>query len=80
MDNADKLMNVLSAVLRQPVARIRDESGEDTLPGWDSLAMVNLAPELEQTFGVQFDILEIADFRSVALIKTILSEKGVRFD
>jgi acyl carrier protein len=80
MSNTDKLLGALSAVLKQPVDRIGDESGPDTLPGWDSLAMVNLVPELECAFGVQFDILEIADFRSVALIKTILVEKGVRFD
>lgn len=80
MDNTDKLMHALSAVLKQPAARIRDESGQDTVPGWDSLAMVNMVLELESAFSVRFDILEVADFRSVALIKTILSEKGVRFD
>jgi len=80
MDNSEKLMNALSVVLSQPVARIRDDSGPDTLPGWDSIAMVNLVLELESAFGVQFDILEIAELKNVALIKTILSEKGVRFD
>jgi acyl carrier protein len=80
MSNSETLMKALSAVLNEPVSRIRDESTQDTLPNWDSLAMVNLVPELEQAFGVEFDILEIADFKSVALIKTILSEKGVHFD
>lgn len=41
--------------------------------------MVQLVTELEHVFNVEFDILEIADFHSVGIIKTVLSEKGVIF-
>jgi hypothetical protein len=36
-----------------------------------------LISELEQTFHVQFDLLEIVDLRSVGIIRSILLEKGV---
>jgi len=42
--------------------------------------MINLVAELERVFEVQFDILEISDFRNISIIKSILAEKGIRFD
>ena len=36
-------------------------------------------PELQLVFNVEFDILEIADFHNVGVIKSILMEKGVVF-
>ena len=79
MNNSDKLLQAVAVVLRQPAARIGANTDQDNVEGWDSMAMVNLVLELEQVFGVQFNILEIANLRSVALIKAVLSEKGVPF-
>jgi len=51
----------------------------DTIPGWDSQAIISLVCELEKRFGVEFDILEIADIRKVKIIKDLLKDKGVIF-
>ena len=79
MSNTLKLYQVIADVFQVDVSDVDDESSQDTIPKWDSLGMVALVGELEQAFGVQFDILEIVDFRNVGIIKTILSEKGIAF-
>jgi acyl carrier protein len=79
MTNQEKLCQAIADVLQVDVASVSDGSSPDTLPSWDSLAVVSLVSELEAVFDVKFDILEIADFRSVLIIKTILMEKGVAF-
>jgi acyl carrier protein len=80
MNNTDRLIQALAAVLKQPAGHINEHTDQDNVAGWDSMSMVNLVLELERAFGVKFDILEIADLRSVSLIKAVLSEKGVEFE
>lgn len=80
MDNQNKLFQVFADVLEVDIAKLDEQSSPDTITNWDSLAMVNLVCELEQTFGVSFDILEIADFRNIGIVKSVLVEKGVVFE
>jgi acyl carrier protein len=79
MDNQKKLFQVFVGILNVDIESLDEKSSPDTIHNWDSLAVVNLVCELEQTFEVQFDILEIADFRNIGIIKSILMEKGVVF-
>jgi len=79
MDNRKKLLQAFADVLKVEIASLSEESSPDTIQNWDSLAVVNLVCELEETFGIQFNILEIADFRNVGIVKSILIEKGVVF-
>jgi len=80
MNNIEKLIESVAGVLGVSVDSIDESSNQDSLEGWDSLAMVNLVTELETVFSVQFDILEIAEFHSVEIIKLVLMEKGIQFD
>ena len=79
MSNQQKLFQVVADVFRVDIGTIDEESSPDNIPAWDSLGVVRLVTELEQEFRLQFDILEIADFHKVSLIKCILAEKGVQF-
>lgn len=79
MNNQNKLFQVIADILKVDVSSVNEKSSPDTIPNWDSMAVVNLVSELEQAFIVEFDILEIADFRNVEIIKSILVEKGVEF-
>lgn len=79
MDSRQKLFQALADVLKVNIASLTEASSPDTIPGWDSLAVINLVVELEMVFEVQFDILDIADFRNVSIIKSILMEKGIVF-
>lgn len=80
MDNTAKLFEVFSNLFKVDPRDLKDESSSDTIPNWDSMGMVNLVVELEQVFGVQFDLLDIADFKSIGIIKSILAEKGIQFE
>ena len=79
MNNEQKLFQAIADVFQVDVAVVSESSSPDIIPKWDSLGIVHLVTELEQAFGVEFEILEIADFRNVAIIRSILAEKGVRF-
>ena len=78
MNSQQKLFEALADVLKVDVASLNEASSPDTIPGWDSLAVINLVVELEILFEVQFDILEIADFRNVRIIKSIFFKIGYR--
>ncbi|GEM_PF-489534 len=80
MNNTSKLFEVFSSLFKVDPRDLNDESSSDTIPNWDSMGMVNLVVELEQVFGVQFDLLEIADFKNIGIIKSILAEKGIQFE
>ena len=79
MNNKILLFKIFSDVLMVDISILDENSSSDTIPSWDSLAIINLVSELEQVFSVQFEILEIADFRNISIIKSILTEKGVVF-
>jgi acyl carrier protein len=79
MDNDAKLRQVFADLFGIDPGELNDESSQDSIPNWDSLGMVNLVSELEQAFDVQFDLLEIADFKNIGIVKSILMEKGISF-
>ncbi len=79
MDNWRKLIESIASILDVPVGSIDALSSQDTIEGWDSMAMVNLVTELEALFEVEFDIFEIAEFHNVEIIKLVLIEKGIEF-
>jgi acyl carrier protein len=79
MDNWIKLIEAAEAILNLPEGSIDGLSGQDNIKSWDSLAMVNLVTELQAIFEVEFDILEIAEFHNIEIIKLVLMEKGIDF-
>jgi len=79
MNNSEKLIELVANTLGLAPSEIDENSGQENIPAWDSLAMVNLITELEILFSVQFDILEIAEFHSIKKIKSSLINKGVKF-
>lgn len=79
MDNWRKLIEAAEGILNVPSGSIDGNSGQDNIESWDSLAMVNLVTELQSIFEVEFDILEIAEFHNIEIIKLVLMEKGIDF-
>ena len=80
MSNKKQLFSAFSDVLKVDAKSLDESSSPDTIANWDSLAVINIVIELEQIFKVQFDIMEIADFQNIGIIKSILEEKGVLFN
>ena len=77
---ADKVRGLVARVVGAPVDSIDDESGPDTVPGWDSFSHIDLVLSLEVEFGVSFIPEEVTDLVSVRLIKLVLQEKGVKVE
>ena len=60
----------------EDAARIGPETTPLLVPGWNSLAHVQLILELERAFGVTFDADQIALLASVGAIIAALEQSG----
>jgi len=66
---------IAADVLAQPVDRITADGTRDSIPGWDSLAHVNLVLALEQHFDVQFLPEEMMEMLTIELVALLVEEK-----
>jgi acyl carrier protein len=73
----DPLFQIFSEVFNVPLDSLNNASSQDTISEWDSFGMVSIINEIEKKFNVEFDLLEIADFKNIGIIRSILIEKGV---
>jgi acyl carrier protein len=55
---------------------LTDEMTANDIPGWDSVAHINLMFSIEQAFGVQFAANELAEFKSIGELKRFLAVRG----
>ena len=54
-------------------------TNSNNIKNWDSLGMINLITEIEKTFNIKFDILEIPLLHSIKIIIEKLEKKGIMF-
>ena len=66
---------IVGDVLQVPPDAVTAASSRDTLPGWDSIAQVNLVLALEQHFDVQFLPDEMMEMLSVEIVAMLVDEK-----
>ena len=79
MNNQKKLFKTVADTFNINIDIVDINSSSNTLKGWDSLGMIKLITQLEQTFKVKFDILEIGELQNIKIIKEILEKKGINF-
>jgi acyl carrier protein len=70
------LEELVSKVLREPVAKLNDDSSRKTIRRWDSMSHVDLMAAIESTFGVQFSTTEVLEMESLGKIKEFLRARG----
>ena len=51
------------------------ETSAGDIPGWNSLGHLSLTANLEQTFGISFDVDELMEMENVREIVRIISAK-----
>jgi acyl carrier protein len=78
MDSEDRLLPLLIEFFELPADTRPEEIKQQSVPAWDSLAMVQLITDLEQAFSVNFDIEEIGRLRSYQEIRDALLRRAVR--
>lgn len=69
----DKILSIMKEVFEMDT--IDTNCSQSNCDKWDSLRHLNLIVELESAFDVEFEPEEIAEMKSFAGIKEILSAK-----
>lgn len=72
----ERLEELFQNVLNDDALALRDEMTAADVPGWDSVAHVNLMFSIEQAFGVQFRGNEFAELKDIGELKTFLARQG----
>lgn len=72
----DRLQELFQSVLNNDELELRDDMTAAQVPGWDSVAHINLMFAIEQTFGVQFPGNELAEFKNIGELKEYLRVRG----
>ena len=77
MDTLERrVLDIVADTFRVPRKSVGLESSPETIPTWDSLQQVHLILALEEEFGVQFDVEQIALMRSVGPIVAMVRERA----
>jgi len=71
----NEVHQITADVLRKDANAVPVSATRDLVPGWDSLAHVNIVIALEQRFDLQFLPEEMVEMLSVELIAMLLDEK-----
>lgn len=71
----NRVLKIVSQVMKVSVEELSEESSPDTVKAWDSLKHMNLILALEEEFDVTFSDEEIVEMLSVELILLTLQEK-----
>jgi acyl carrier protein len=72
-----RVAKVFSEVLGVSPSQITDETSPDNTPQWDSMAAMNLVVAIEDEFDIRLSTAEIVSMRNVAIVRKVLTTKGV---
>ncbi len=68
-----QLEQVFRDVFNNDAFTLKDEMTSRDVPGWDSIAHMNLMFTIESRFGIQFVGNELADFKDIGELKRYLA-------
>jgi acyl carrier protein len=71
-----RIAEVFDTVFQVPPEQINDALAPQDVTGWDSLGHVRLVGQLQEQFGVQFEVDEIMRMENVGEIKKILATRA----
>ena len=74
-DIHERLEQVFRDVFNNDALALKDEMTSRDVPGWDSVAHINLMFTIESRFGIQFVGNELAEFKNIGELKTYLARK-----
>lgn len=61
-----RLQRIFRDVLDEPALRLTEDYSTTDHPEWDSVAMVQIVLAVEQEFGCELDMAQVARIKSVA--------------
>jgi acyl carrier protein len=74
-DILDRLQPLFRDVLDNPTLVVTRASSGHNVPGWDSLAHINLVAETEREFGVRFALGELETLKNVGDMVDLIATK-----
>jgi len=72
-----KLYEIISKTLNVPESEINDDSGSETIEGWDSFNVYVLLDEIETAHNIKFSLDETLEINTVRDFKRLLQKHGV---
>lgn len=72
----DRMLQVFREVLGRDDVELTDTTTAKDVPGWDSLAHINLMYSLEAEFGVQFSDEQLTSFQDVGELRRFLAAEA----
>jgi len=72
-----RVAKIFAEVLGLSAASITDDTSPDNTSQWDSMAAMNLVVAIEDEFDVRLSTAEIVSMRNVAIVRKVLTAKGV---
>lgn len=71
----ERIKEIIRQTVKQPGVEINVNSTSDDVEGWDSLHHMMIITEVEKTFGVKFDFMEILDLKTVGDICQLVEQR-----
>lgn len=71
----EKLNEVFRDVFDDDEIVVNDETTADDIEDWDSLEHINLVVEVENTFGIKFNMGEVNSFKNVGAMVDVILER-----
>jgi acyl carrier protein len=71
-----RIAEAFNTVFQLPPEQLTDALTPQDVAGWDSLGHVRLVTQLQEQFGVEFDVDEIMRMENVGEIKKILASRA----
>lgn len=79
MSNLEKYNNIFSNIFDAKTENLNADFNFGAVPGWDSLAHLELIAQLEDEFEIMFETEDITHFGGYENGKKILEKYGVTF-
>ena len=79
MTNRKQLYQLVADLFAVDVNDLSPSSSRENLERWDSMGTIDLVAQLEKTFNVRFDLLEVDELLTLEIVEATLVEKGVQF-
>ncbi len=74
----DRLQEIFRTVFADDALVVTDETTADDVPGWDSVAHINLMFAIEQDFDIQFTGNELAEMATVGELVAYLEARSMK--
>ncbi len=71
----DKVQTIFQDVFDDPEMRIDRSSNAASIPGWDSLAHINLVTAIQQEFKIKFALGELEQLKNVGDLLDLMERK-----